>query len=211
MNIIGLNIEKHIPLVLGIDEHWKAYDKTEELLSLVNPINYEFVTNSKTTKVLARPISCYKDSLILKVQDITWSEEWAVFYFLYSNENYFQLGSINEEIVAINDSASLNLQRSTIFDYLKIVGYFYIVDHQGSCFAIESRDSEFIDFLPYSNQLEKNRNLEKVKPPLITGPDKEGAFEAECDFIIGASLTRGKFKIEKNGSLLWLSNTRVIG
>lgn len=210
MSVVDLNAHKVTPLVFGIDEHWKPFDKAPELLELVNPINYEFKTDPKTTLVQCRPISCYKDGEILKVSDITWTEEWAVFYFLHYDGNYVQLGSISENIEQINQTAPLNLQRNTIFDYLKLVGYFYVVDDQGSRFPIEGAESEFIDFISYSNQLEKKRNLQKLTPPKVTGPNKDGDFQIECDVIVGPTLFRATFDVKKNGDIYIVSSSVLV-
>ena len=201
MSVVEFKSEERIPFVLKDDGHWKEFEKSAELIPMINPINYEFKTNIETTKVRARPISCYSDSFVLEVKDENWKEDWAVFYYLYSNGKYFQLGSIDDELWSVNELAALNLKKHTLFDYIKLWGYFYFVDEYGSRFAIEGPESEFIEFITYSNEMDKIRILDKLKPPEVKGPDGNGAFHIECNVLTEDELSRFKVKVTKEGYL----------
>lgn len=211
MTVGGSNSEARIPFSLSDDGKWTDFEKRDEFLSLINPINYEFKTDPGSTVVKARPISCYKDSLVLKVSDPNWTEDWAVFYFLYSNGKYFQLGSINEDLGQINERAALNITQQSLVDYMFIAGYFYVVDEQGSRFVIENADSEFIDFLPHSNQLDRQRNIEKLTPPKVQGPDAHGNFRIEVDVITGSMLERVTATVSANGDITTENVAPVLG
>ena len=199
MTVVDFKPNNHIPLVLGDDEHWVSFEKAPEFLTLVNPINYEFTTNPHTTVVKSRPISCYKNGLILRVEDPSWKEDWAVFYFLFANDKYFQFGSINEEIWNINEEASLDINKHTVVDYLKLQGYFYQLNDDGSNLILENHQSEFIDMIGYSNELEKQRIHQKLKPPVISGPDQNKVIKVECDVLNGQTILRYKFQVTEKG------------
>ncbi len=211
MSIVDFKSDERIPLVIGEDEHWTPYENPEEFLPLINPINYEFQVSPYSTTVKKRPISCFTDSLLLKVEDKHWREDWAVFYFLYSKDSYFQIGSINDHISSINTSAALNIKKHTALDYLKLFSYFYAIDENyGSFFVIEGLGSEFIDLVPYSNELEKTRNRGKLTPPVVKEPDQKGNISVECDVVVGSSLFRGKFKISKTGEVELVEDKIII-
>lgn len=200
MTVIDLSAEKVPFLNFENDEHWFDFEKKEEFLRIANPINYEFDTNMETTSVKARPISCYKDSLFLRVEDKTWEEEWAIFYFLYSNGQYFQLGGAEENIWDINADAALNINKRTAVDYVKMMCYFYWVGDYGSHFVLESPESEFVNLLPYSNDLEKTRLLKKITPPVVNGPDNKGEYTVECNVLVGHYFYRYLLIIDEGGS-----------
>ena len=180
MEIVNLSDIRKPPLVIGDDDYWKAVDGYEDFFKLVNPINYEFTTNPETTTVKRREISCYENACLLKVEDKNWKEDWAIFYFLQSSDEYYQLGSINESIWEINKKAKLVLKKSSIPDYLKILLYFYTISESGSVLFFEGPESEFSPIFPFSNELEKKKIFGKLKPPIISGPDKKGGFIVKC-------------------------------
>jgi len=202
MAVIDLNSRRCEPLQIDFDDgHWKEFEKTEEFLKLVNPINFEFETNIETTKVMCRPISCYEDALFLRVTDGTWPYDWAVFHFLYSKEgNYYQFGSLSLTLWDINRAAHININKQSSTDYLKLFNYFFLMDEEdNSLFILDSVESEFVDLLPYSNEMERQNILNVIEPAIVKGPDKEGEYQVEHDVTDGESLYRRISSITKEG------------
>ena len=212
-NIVNLNEERVVPLVLSDDGHWRDFDKKDEFLELVNPINYEFATNPKTTTVQARPFSCYNNTEILKVEDPAWpaimqadDPEWGdlpvTFYFLHSDGEYLQPGEVNDGLWAVNEALTLNIKKTTVLDYIKFFGYFFALTDEGSFFVIEGQNSEFIDLIPVSNQLEKSRVSKILKDPIVSDlNEKEDMYNVECDMLHGPSLFRVKLEVFRDGEI----------
>lgn len=209
MSVIDLDSKRAVPLKFyEEDKHWQEFDGKAEFLPLINPINYEFKTNVKTTEVMSRPVSFYKDGQFLKVEDKKWKEEWAIFYFLHVAGKYFQLGSddtSNTIFKRINSESDLILNKNTVFDYLKLFSYFTVSD-DGSFFLIESEESEFSDFIPYANELERQTIMRQILPPEIIELKNNEGFEVSCTTLSGDHLWFAKYYISPNGAVEMLDD-----
>lgn len=212
MSIVDLNAQRCVPLNIEDDPHWVPYEKANKFLPMINPINFEFKTNKKTTEVKSRPISFYENTSLLVVRDKTWKEEWAIFYFLSSGDDYHQIGGAADNLWIINKSLRLNLKKHTVIDYLKFFCFFFVYTDAGSFFVIEDKNSEFIDLLPVSNKLEKQRIEKLLTPVEVEGPDNKGNFTIECDMIHGGDLFRTKFVVSaKEGSVEMVDDKLLVG
>lgn len=213
MSVININAERRIPFVFDDDDHWTEFDRKDEFLPLVDPIDYQFNVSNDTTIVKIRPINFYADACALKVSDPTWGEEWKHLsvYFLYSSGQYYQVSSGSETMETLNDALTITLNKRNIIDYIKFVSYFFYRDPEyGASCVIEGKDSEFIELLPYSNKLEQQRNKEKVKEPIIAGPDQAGVFEVTCDVMLALDLVRAELKIDADGYIEMLDNKIIV-
>lgn len=210
-NLVDINQEGAIPLVIGDDEHWVDYENTHDFIELVNPINMEFKTNRKTTVVKKRPISCYKDSYILKVEDKKWKESWAIFYFLYSKGEYHQLGHIDEDIYILNKNALLSINPRSVIDYLKLAYYFYAVDDLGSRFILKNKNDEFALLLPYSNNLEKNKIANKIFDAKVESLGQQSHLTVKCCMIEGDALYETIMTVDKKGRIEFLTHNLLHG
>lgn len=202
-NVSNFPENELVPLCFADDGNWTDFARVEEFVSIANPINYEFRTNIKSTKVMGRPLSCYKDGILLKVTDAKWKQDWAEFYFLFCNGNYFQFGS--EHISLINEACPPNIKKHTIVDYLKLFCFFLVGD-EGSFFLVEGKDSEFLHFVPCSNELEKKRLVEILKPIEIRWVHDKKHYIVESDIIYNSVLYRAIFLVELNGNVEMLDD-----
>ena len=190
------------------DKDWSLYNKTQELLDFINPVEKDFYLDERNVDVFIRALPFYKETNLIKIQSKDPDDiEFLDMFYLKNGEELIYLDGNNEKIYEVNTNNNLNINDENVFDYLKFFAAFIVSeDNQQSFFILENGLSEF---LKGESSYNKSRALREYDGAIVKILEEEKRYYIKTRILHCNAIYDSEFIVSSNGTVVMEEDQKV--